>query len=139
MWAFCIFAYFVFFVFFFKQKTAYEMRISDWSSDVCSSDLDKWDHPLLCYETHQDFRRCRLRFRWRSSGVKALDAVHGPTLTIEGRDESGAARSWYVRLWNYAQGSGEDAVISLDRKSVVEGKSVSVRVDLGGRRIIKTK
>src|SRR3546814_3813944 len=30
---------FRFFVFFFKQKTAYEMRISDWSSDVCSSDL----------------------------------------------------------------------------------------------------
>src|SRR3546814_7733071 len=30
---------FVVFVFFFKQKTAYEMRISDWSSDVCSSDL----------------------------------------------------------------------------------------------------
>src|SRR3546814_9465415 len=28
-------------VFFFKQKTAYEMRISDWSSDVCSSDLDE--------------------------------------------------------------------------------------------------
>src|SRR3546814_13726345 len=27
--------------FFFKQKTAYEMRISDWSSDVCSSDLDE--------------------------------------------------------------------------------------------------
>src|SRR3546814_17188232 len=30
---------FIFFFFFFKQKTAYEMRISDWSSDVCSSDL----------------------------------------------------------------------------------------------------
>src|SRR3546814_9896109 len=29
------------FFFFFKQKTAYEMRISDWSSDVCSSDLDQ--------------------------------------------------------------------------------------------------
>src|SRR3546814_7842810 len=29
----------VLFFFFFKQKTAYEMRISDWSSDVCSSDL----------------------------------------------------------------------------------------------------
>src|SRR3546814_6212846 len=28
------------FFFFFKQKTAYEMRISDWSSDVCSSDLE---------------------------------------------------------------------------------------------------
>src|SRR3546814_2746445 len=31
------------FFFFFKQKTAYEMRISDWSSDVCSSDLDMAD------------------------------------------------------------------------------------------------
>src|SRR3546814_8104385 len=31
--------YTFYFVFFFKQKTAYEMRISDWSSDVCSSDL----------------------------------------------------------------------------------------------------
>src|SRR3546814_6105972 len=29
------------FIFFFKQKTAYEMRISDWSSDVCSSDLGR--------------------------------------------------------------------------------------------------
>src|SRR3546814_2297264 len=29
-------------VFFFKQKTAYDMRISDWSSDVCSSDLVSW-------------------------------------------------------------------------------------------------
>src|SRR3546814_3202560 len=29
----------MFLFFFFKQKTAYEMRISDWSSDVCSSDL----------------------------------------------------------------------------------------------------
>src|SRR3546814_20375640 len=29
----------MFYMFFFKQKTAYEMRISDWSSDVCSSDL----------------------------------------------------------------------------------------------------
>src|SRR3546814_8343260 len=29
----------MFYVFFVKQKTAYEMRISDWSSDVCSSDL----------------------------------------------------------------------------------------------------
>src|SRR3546814_5265269 len=31
----------VLFFFFFKQKTAYEMRISDWSSDVCSSDLGR--------------------------------------------------------------------------------------------------
>src|SRR3546814_7638386 len=32
----------IFFFFFFKQKTAYEMRISDWSSDVCSSDLQNF-------------------------------------------------------------------------------------------------
>src|SRR3546814_4360216 len=31
------------YLFFFKQKTAYEMRISDWSSDVCSSDLPAFD------------------------------------------------------------------------------------------------
>src|SRR3546814_16891924 len=37
--------------FFFKQKTAYEMRISDWSSDVCSSDLDPGG----------DHRRCPTR------------------------------------------------------------------------------
>src|SRR3546814_8761112 len=34
----------MFFFFFFKQKTAYEMRISDWSSDVCSSDLQDCGH-----------------------------------------------------------------------------------------------
>src|SRR3546814_5075008 len=34
----CLYGY-LFVFFFFKQKTAYEMRISDWSSDVCSSDL----------------------------------------------------------------------------------------------------
>src|SRR3546814_17427326 len=33
--------------FFFKQKTAYEMRISDWSSDVCSSDLDNVGGEIL--------------------------------------------------------------------------------------------
>src|SRR3546814_8860535 len=32
--------------FFFKQKTAYEMRISDWSSDVCSSDLQARPSPI---------------------------------------------------------------------------------------------
>src|SRR3546814_5366462 len=34
LWFLCL-------IFFFKQKTAYEMRISDWSSDVCSSDLGR--------------------------------------------------------------------------------------------------
>src|SRR3546814_10464880 len=35
----CLYIGVVVYFFFFKQKTAYEMRISDWSSDVCSSDL----------------------------------------------------------------------------------------------------
>src|SRR3546814_7906004 len=39
MWCYCDTGCFCLFFFFFKQKTAYEMRISDWSSDVCSSDL----------------------------------------------------------------------------------------------------
>src|SRR3546814_10961157 len=39
----CIFVLF----FFFKQKTAYEMRISDWSSDVCSSDLSAIRAPVV--------------------------------------------------------------------------------------------
>lgn len=43
-----------------------------------------------------------------------LDAINGPTLTIEGRDASGQARSWYVRLWNYAQGSPTNAFVTLD-------------------------
>src|SRR3546814_10625687 len=37
MWERCSAIYYLFF--FFKQKSAYELRISDWSSDVCSSDL----------------------------------------------------------------------------------------------------
>src|SRR3546814_2707685 len=40
-------------VFLFKQKTAYEMRISDWSSDVCSSDLVRRDGIAL-YQTVDD-------------------------------------------------------------------------------------
>ena len=75
---------------------------------------DRRDHPLLAYATDRDFRGCRLAFRWRSGGITALDAVNGPTLTIEGRDASGAARAWYVRLWNYAAGTPEDAVVALD-------------------------
>lgn len=75
---------------------------------------DRWDHPLLAYEAKRDFRHTQLSFRWRSGGVKPLDAPHGPTLTIEGRDAEGEPRAWYVRLWNYAVGDPEDAAITLD-------------------------
>jgi hypothetical protein len=82
---------------------------------------DRWDHPLLSYETSREFATCRLSFRWRSGGVRALDAVDGPTLTIEGRDQAGQARSWYVRLWNYAVGTPVDAQISLDFAALAGG------------------
>ncbi len=75
---------------------------------------DRFDHPLLRYATARDFRECSLRFRWRSGGVRGLDALHGPTLTIEGRDEGGEAKAWYIRLWNYAAGTPEDAVVAID-------------------------
>src|SRR3546814_2162398 len=39
-------------VFFFKQKTAYEMRISYWSSDVCSSDLARQPHSRVADHPH---------------------------------------------------------------------------------------
>src|SRR3546814_3971218 len=45
-------------VFFFKQKTAYEMRMSDWSSDVCSSDLishQESSNEVKVYEVGDDF------------------------------------------------------------------------------------
>lgn len=74
---------------------------------------DKWDHPLLSYETRRDYSRLTLSFRWRSAGVLPLDAVNGPTLTIEGRDATGNSRAWYVRLWNYATGTPSDAKVTL--------------------------
>ncbi|NJM50620.1 MAG: DUF2460 domain-containing protein [Sphingomonadales bacterium] len=74
---------------------------------------DRLDHPLLAYETKRDYRRLTLSFRWKSQGIMPLDAVHGPTLTIEGRDAAGNSKSWYVRLWNYANGTPTDAQITL--------------------------
>jgi uncharacterized protein (TIGR02217 family) len=74
---------------------------------------DSIDHPLLSYTTNRDYRRLTLKFRWQSNGIMPLDAINGPTLTISGRDASGQTKSWFVRLWNYADGIGDDAVITL--------------------------
>jgi uncharacterized protein (TIGR02217 family) len=82
---------------------------------------DRHDHPLLGYAAARDYRGCQLRFRWRSGGIKPLDAVHGPVLTIEGRDAAGAPRSWYVRLWNYATGTPEDALVEIDFAIAIGG------------------
>src|SRR3546814_10317192 len=106
----------VYFIFFFKQKTAYELRISDWSSDVCSSDL------------RPSFRTpCSRRPAARTSPGTAGS---GPR-----------AGRWRTRTTGNSSESttGSGASSWKDRKSVVEGTSESVRVELGGRRILKTK
>src|SRR3546814_20715156 len=96
------------------------MRISDWSSDVCSSDLSNKNGFA------RRFRRGNEgsvgRYHARSHGAVAL-------LLSDRRAFHAIARGSASGL------RGTRA----DRKSVVEGKSVSVRVDLGGRRIIKKK
>ena len=81
---------------------------------------DDLDHPLLSYETNKDYSRLQWDFHWKSNGIMPLNAVNGPTLTIEGRDASGQAKAWYVRLWNYASGSPTDAQISI-KFSAVDG------------------
>src|SRR3546814_12530783 len=91
--------------FFFKQKTAYEMRISDWSSDVCSSDLAAL----------------------AMNGLKMQRALsYARSVRPECRATRGVSRDNVAR---YTVRSEERRV----------GKGVSVRVDLGGRRIIKKK
>lgn len=82
---------------------------------------DTLDHPLLAYETDRDYSHTILRFRWRSNGLIPLDQPHGPTLTVEGRDAAGAPRSWFVRLWNYAVGTPEDAQVTLDFSDLQSG------------------
>src|SRR3546814_7784233 len=71
--------------FFFKQKTAYEMRISDWSSDVCSSDLH---HRALGvgdvaveHLGGDGARHPRHRGAVKNSSRKA-SSIQGPTLTV---------------------------------------------------------
>src|SRR3546814_16782805 len=102
-------------LFFFKQKTAYEMRISDWSSDVCSSDLALGGIRLACNQVLYHLRD-------RAIEQDVLPHCERERMAVVGYTP--LARGGFMRG---------------DRKSVVEGKSVSVSVDLGGRRVIKEK
>src|SRR3546814_13910997 len=106
------------------------MRISDWSSDVCSSDLAGQaglqrlhDPPPLAVAAHV----VPLRYRM-AANVSALQEDRAGAglvgFVLAHRDHLRRAR---------ALGGGRD------RKSVGYGKSVSVRVDLGGRRIMNKK
>lgn len=86
---------------------------------------DRWSHPLLAYRTARDYRGIVWTFDWVSGpGLMALDQVHGPVLTIEGRDAAGVTRTWYVRLWNYADGVPAQARIRLDFDDLRSGYEV---------------
>src|SRR3546814_11861523 len=76
--------------FFFKQKTAYEMRISDWSSDVCSSDLRKVKPGgVLFVHSYNKSFTCMMSYKYKyrwitkrfpAEKVKDLLDRFGPTL-----------------------------------------------------------
>src|SRR3546814_9215070 len=73
--------------FFFKQKTAYEMRISDWSSDVCSSDLvQRTEHALAAgfdAGIAEIDDAVVMRFRGTSSLQGATKMSRNPKLWVE--------------------------------------------------------
>jgi uncharacterized protein (TIGR02217 family) len=86
-------------------------------------------HPAHARETRRDYSRCKLSFHWESSGIVALDAVNGPTLTIEGTDANGNPRAWFVRLWNYATGTPTSADVSIDFDALDGGFGLPVDAD----------
>src|SRR3546814_20328100 len=130
----CVILSFVFgclFFFFFKQKTAYEMRISDWSSDVCSSDLSSG--ALDCFvglrPPRNDDSKLRARRHWSFRPRAAR-------MRCARRGANGHRRNSVCREREENRRGTENRS---ERKSVVEGKSDSVRVDGGGRRSNKTQ
>src|SRR3546814_4968022 len=72
-----------FFFFVFKRKTAYEMRISDWSSDVCSSDLAFRKRPNLSSENLSFFGRFEGAARFRGQSL-TVDSVADSRLAFGG-------------------------------------------------------
>src|SRR3546814_9372053 len=94
------------FFFFFKQKTAYEMRISDWSSDLCSSDLDA-PFVAVAVESEGEGRDRRLGFRLNTgdaviagpdNALRIEDGEAGPRPYVHvraGLDALGARAPYY--------------------------------------------
>src|SRR3546814_13178557 len=118
------------------------MRISDWSSDVCSSDL-LGDMPERISRRHPggELHQLSLDHRrgWAGEPIAPLGlALHAET---GGRDRVDAAgereeRAGGALLQFQLDLADRGGSLAGDRKSVVSGKGVSVRVELGGRRII---
>src|SRR3546814_15732851 len=135
--------------FFFKQKTAYEMRISDWSSDVCSSDLSRRGPLGRKPWFSAGFSLSPTRMEgpsglWRPQGkhdrrsrCPGRSRNHGPPTSRLGLDRR---RLCLLRLRpgrRRPAGAAHHPHLDQDRKSVLLVKSVYVLVDRGGRRIIK--
>jgi uncharacterized protein (TIGR02217 family) len=108
--------------------TAEFLRKGDLAGLIWTSE-DGWAHPAHARETSRNYSRCKLSFHWQSSGVVALDALNGPTLTIEGKDSSGNSRSWFVRLWNYATGTPTDADVTINFDALDGGFALPADAD----------
>src|SRR3546814_16502904 len=104
------------------------MRISDWSSDVCSSDLRSLSIGALIDASCRAFVDPANRF---------LDEKSLIDLTPQHAEARRLKDLAMGRVYRWERTVTEELKGITDRKSVVEGKSVSVSVDLGGRRIIK--
>src|SRR3546814_13262935 len=122
------------------------MRISDWSSDVCSSDLANLRPDIVSFIAELNV----LQPYCTSDDAKTLACLDSPTKTFpQGTSGAPCARPRRRSRASAPIDAGprftkEDAADQstagiIDRKSVVSGKSVSVRVDLVGGRVIKKK
>src|SRR3546814_14744365 len=118
------------------------MRISDWSSDVCSSDLAV--RPRGCRLGRRLFHQQLRQPRPRTGGRGRTPAASARCLGLGIEFHRARGRRIRAQFHDRPERLRRAAHARLsappgDRKSVVLGKSVSVRLDLGGRRIIKKK
>src|SRR3546814_19926706 len=121
-------------IFFVKQKTAYEMRISDWSSDVCSSDLQPASRARHLRDSPRPDRRSpgRPAVAERQPGR----SHHRTCRRARPRPQADGTGRYKHRIAPWGSHSrGPDSA----RNSVGSGKMVSDSVDLGGSLCIKKK
>src|SRR3546814_20990365 len=108
------------------------MRISDWSSDVCSSDLGPDRMPLLAEQVPEDGRASsRLE-------IRDADRLEAPVDLLVARAGLADARKIALDVGHH-RGDAVSGEPLRDRKSVGWGKRGSGRLDMCGRRIIKKK
>src|SRR3546814_15551834 len=110
------------------------MRISDWSSDVCSSDLLDSGPPWSCRGVVRGFAPNsqpvdKIHPLWISDGAESARRGMNRACRIHARA--------FAKLIHRGSSSPPTRAIIADPKSVVEGKGLSDCVGLGGRRIIK--